>query len=80
MQQTLWELKEMQKLAAEGHELDQLPDKQLADLVMFLMDHRCVLEVIFPLVYPRIPPSSAKFHNGKASYNKHWDFQAIHYH
>ena len=45
LQHTLFELREMHKLAAEGRALDQLPDEQLAQLITFLMDHRCVLEV-----------------------------------
>lgn len=46
LQKVLWELKEMEGLAAPRMALEELSDHWLSELITFLMERKCVLEVL----------------------------------
>ena len=49
-QKVVWELQEMQGLAAPNMALEELSDYWLTELISFLMENKCVLEVLRLLV------------------------------
>ena len=77
VQKTLWELGEMEKLAAPSMALSELSDDWLADLMIFLLENQCILEVLRLLVVMaadsrQIPESLKAFNTEGRSFYTQW--------
>lgn len=46
LQKVLWEMGEMESLAAPRRALEELSDYWLNELIVFLMDNKCLIEVL----------------------------------